>query len=207
MLILVTGGARSGKSGFAERLAVRAAAQGGGFAAYVATSVPFDDEMRERVELHRQRREEAGVKWHTVEEPYEAASALDRLRADAAAGTPVLLDCLTLWLTNQLLRVEELGKAEGDAALRRECDALLAVMAAYGSGGSGTLIVVTNEVGAGLVPETPLGRRFRDWAGWLNQRAAVLADEVYLTVCGIPVELKRLSAEAARSAREEGRLD
>jgi adenosylcobinamide kinase/adenosylcobinamide-phosphate guanylyltransferase len=164
---LILGGARSGKSRYAERL-VEAAASGG---TYCATAEAGDAEMACRIAAHRARR---GPFWHTVEAPLALASVI---ASEAASDHPLLIDCLTLWLTNLLLAGKPVD--EETAAL---CTAL---RLAYGP-----VVLVANEVGMGLVPETPLGRRFRDAAGRLNQELAALADRVVFVVAGLPLMLK-----------------
>ena len=166
-LTLVLGGARSGKSRYTERL-VEAAASGG---TYIATAEPGDDEMAARIAAHRARR---GPFWRTVEAPLRLAQAL---AAEARPDCPVLVDCLTLWLSNLMLAEARL--ADELATLRAEL-----------SDAAGPVVLVANEVGLGLVPETPLGRRFRDAAGWLNQEMAALADEVVFVAAGLPLVLK-----------------
>jgi len=165
---LVLGGARSGKSRHAERLveAARTAAS-----TYIATAEAGDAEMAARIADHRARR---GRLWHTVEAPLDLAAAV---AAHAAPDRPVLVDCLTLWLSNLLLagRVAEHEAEILCGALRRA---------------GGPVVLVANEVGLGLVPETPLGRRFRDEAGRLNQRVAALADRVVFVAAGLPLMLK-----------------
>lgn len=163
---LVLGGARSGKSAYAEGL-IEAA--GGG--TYLATATAGDSEMAERIRRHRQRR---GSRWRTVEEPLELAAALVR---HAAAERPLLVDCLTLWLSNLL--------AAGRDA-EREIDALADRLGRL----PGAVVLVANEVGLGLVPTTPLGRAFRDHAGQLNQRVAEIADRVVFIAAGLPLVLK-----------------
>jgi len=182
MTILVTGGARSGKSAFAEKLAMRGSSRG----LYIATSQIYDEEMRERVEAHRSQRLAAGFAWQTLEEPYELSALLWRLNGETA-GAVVLVDCLTLWLSNCLLRVER--EPDSERLVTEEIEALVAAVVAF----SGKLILVTNEVGSGIVPEYLLGRRFRDLAGRLNQRLAAVCDQVFLVTVGIPIELKRLA--------------
>lgn len=164
-LTLVLGGARSGKSRHAEAL-VRSSAPPW---IYVATAEALDDEMRERIARHQSER---GDRWQTLEAPLALAETLASLQE----GT-VLVDCLTLWLSNVLL-------AERD--IDAESDRLLAALAAA----PGQIVVVSNEVGLGIVPDTPLGRRFRDAQGRLNQRVAQLADHVVLLTAGIPLTLK-----------------
>ena len=164
-LTLVLGGARSGKSGYAERLITASPPPW----IYVATAEPGDAEMAERIARHRARR---GAGWTTLETPRDLAGAL------AAHGTtPMLVDCLTLWLSNALL-----ARADVDAEI--EClEAALAQAA-------GPLVLVANEVGFGIVPDNPLGRRFRDAQGLLNQRIAARADCVVLVVAGLPLIIK-----------------
>jgi adenosylcobinamide kinase/adenosylcobinamide-phosphate guanylyltransferase len=165
-LTLVTGGARSGKSTWAEGLA-RAS---GRARRYIATAQAWDDEMAARIAQHRRDR---GDGWTTVEAPLDLADAL----AAATEGEVVLVDCLTLWLTNHLL-------AEHDLAAERE--ALLQALGAC----IAPMILVTNEVGWGIVPDNALARQFRDEQGWLNQRVAAQADCVVAVMCGLPVALK-----------------
>ena len=165
-LTLVLGGARSGKSRYAERL-VEAAAPAG---TYCATAEAKDAEMAARIAAHRARR---GRFWNTVEVPRDLAGAI----AEARGDRPLLIDCLTLWLSNLMLA--------GDA-LDREFAALSIALRAAG----GPIVMVANEVGLGLVPETPLGRAFRDMAGRLNQEIAGLADRVVFVAAGLPLVLK-----------------
>lgn len=163
-LTLVLGGARSGKSRYAESLF------GPGPRRYIATAQAFDQEMRARIAAHRAGRAEAG--WETDEEPLDLAGALRRAAAD-----PVLVDCLTLWLSNLMLT---------DSALT---PALAAAEAALAERGAQT-VLVSNEVGFGIVPENALARRFRDEAGRLHQRLAAQADRVVLVVAGLPMRVK-----------------
>ncbi|MDF9845263.1 MULTISPECIES: bifunctional adenosylcobinamide kinase/adenosylcobinamide-phosphate guanylyltransferase [unclassified Paenibacillus] len=176
MSILVTGGARSGKSGFAERLTLSLAEQ----AVYVATAQSFDDEMKVRIALHRRQRGESGGQWQTLEEPHELPALLDRL----SGGRAVLVDCLTLWLSNVLLAVE----SEPDRQERVEQE--IARLEDSVSSFQGTLVLVTNEVGDGIVPEYALGRLYRDLAGRMNARVAARCQQVFLVTAGIPIELK-----------------
>jgi adenosyl cobinamide kinase/adenosyl cobinamide phosphate guanylyltransferase len=169
-LTLVLGGARSGKSALAERLV----AARGGAPLYLATAQAFDDEMTARIAAHRDRRGDA---WETVEAPLNLPAALMARGLDPAR--PVLVDCLTLWLSNLML------------ADRPEDPAIAALEAAL-SNGRAPVVLVSNEVGLSIVPETPLGRRFRDAQGTLNQRVAALAGRVILCVAGVPILLKDL---------------
>jgi len=165
-LTLVVGGARSGKSAFAEKLVTAKA----GPWTYVATAEALDEEMAGRIALHRSRR---GEGWTTVEASLELADTMRGL----PAGRPVLVDCLTVWLSNQMLA----GRNAAGAAAE-----LSEVLASR----RGPWVVVSNEVGLGIVPDNPLARQFRDLAGRLNQSVAAAADHVYLTVAGLPLEVK-----------------
>ncbi len=184
-IILVTGGARSGKSAFAEKLA----ADMGTSIGYIATAQIYDEEMRYRVKLHRERRPSA---WQTWEAPFEAEKAI----AEAAKSHKVLLfDCLTLYLSNHLCRIlyDELTDEVAYRIVEEQMGAL--VKAAQAAAGQGTsTIFVTNEVGAGIVPENKLARLYRDASGLSNQRVAAAADDVYAVIAGIPVNIKKLNA-------------
>lgn len=182
MRIMVTGGARSGKSSFAERYAASLGASG----VYIATAQPFDEEMAERLALHRSRRDESGFPWTTVEEPLRLAEWLGE-QAPACGDRVVLIDCLTLWLSNWVLRCEP--EADMERLVGERVDELAGTVRRY----EGTVLLVTNEVGSGIVPEYKLGRVYRDLAGRMNQRIAEACDEVFLVTSGIPVELKRLA--------------
>ncbi|EOG3619231.1 MULTISPECIES: bifunctional adenosylcobinamide kinase/adenosylcobinamide-phosphate guanylyltransferase [unclassified Pseudomonas] len=166
---LILGGARSGKSRLAEQLA----SASGLPVTYIATSQPLDGEMNERVLLHRQRRPDD---WGLIEEPLALAAVL---RAEAAEGRCLLVDCLTLWLTNLLM-------LEDDQRLAEERDALLACLEQL----PGTLVLVSNETGLGVVPMGELTRRYVDLAGWLHQTVAERCQRVVLTVAGLPLMLK-----------------
>jgi adenosylcobinamide kinase/adenosylcobinamide-phosphate guanylyltransferase len=172
-LTLVLGGARSGKSRYAETLIAGAATR----ATYVATAQARDDEMAERIRHHRARRDGGTLAWETVEAPRDLAGAL---AAAARPERPVLVDCLTLWLSNALL---------AEAELAAEAAALLRCL----RGLAGPVVLVANEVGLGIVPDNALARRFRDAAGRLNQEIAVLADRVVLIAAGLPLVLKEPS--------------
>jgi adenosylcobinamide kinase/adenosylcobinamide-phosphate guanylyltransferase len=165
-ITLVLGGARSGKSRFAERL-VEAA--GGGV--YLATGEARDSEMEARIAQHRARR---GADWSTVEEPIELAAAL---RQAAGDGRPVLVDCLTLWLSNLMLAEIDIEAKTAD---------LLITLPQITS----PVIFIANEVGLSIVPDNRLARRFRDEAGILNQRIAEAATRVYFIAAGLPLTLK-----------------
>ena len=170
-ITLVLGGARSGKSAYAQRQAEQAAAATGRPPLMIATAEAFDEEMRDRIDRHRTER---GDGWRTLEAPLELAAAVCDLRADDIA----VVDCLTLWLSNQMLADRDLSAAVNELAL-----AFSACPAA--------LWVVSNEVGWSLVPDNALGRRFRDEAGRLNQRIASIADSACLIVAGMKLDLQR----------------
>ncbi|WP_454760033.1 bifunctional adenosylcobinamide kinase/adenosylcobinamide-phosphate guanylyltransferase [Caulobacter segnis] len=165
---LVLGGARSGKSAFAQKAAETAALAGR--PVMIATGQAFDDEMAQRIARHQADR---GESWTTIEAPVALAEAIAALSADAVA----VVDCLTLWLSNLMLAERDVEAAAGE---------LVAAVAACPA----RLWLVSNEVGLGLVPETPLGRRFRDEAGRLHQRLAQVADTVYFVAAGLPLRMK-----------------
>jgi adenosylcobinamide kinase/adenosylcobinamide-phosphate guanylyltransferase len=165
-LTLVLGGARSGKSRYAEGLIAALLPPW----IYIATAEPGDAEMAERIALHRSRR---GGGWQTIEAPHDLTAAL----ATAAAGAPVLVDCVTLWLSNRML---------ADADMEAEVAGLEAAL----DGRRSPAVLVSNEVGSGIVPDNALARRFRDLQGRLNQRLAARADRVVLVVAGLPIVVK-----------------
>jgi adenosylcobinamide kinase/adenosylcobinamide-phosphate guanylyltransferase len=169
-ITLVLGGARSGKSVFAENLI----GDSGLARIYLATATAEDDEMRSRISHHRDRR---GDGWVTVEEPVALVDALTR---EATHGRAVLVDCLTLWLSN-LMFAERDPEIEGHRLTR------FLEVAKY------PIVLVSNEVGLGLVPETPLGRKFRDAQGRLNQIVAATVPNVVFIAAGLPLWLKRSS--------------
>ena len=169
MLQLILGGARSGKSRLAEKLA----AESGCAVTYIATSQPLDGEMNERVRHHRERRP---AHWALIEEPIELARVLrEHARADAC----LLVDCLTLWLTNLLM-------LEDPQRLNAQRDALLECLGDL----PGEIVFVSNETGMGVVPLGELTRRYVDEAGWLHQALAERCQRVVLTVAGLPLTLK-----------------
>lgn len=169
-IILVSGGARSGKSRYAEQRA----GQLGCRRFYVATAEAKDEEMAQRVAEHQKRR---GSLWLTVEEPVELAEALLARRGQMDCA---LVDCLTLWISNLLIR------QDGDH-VEQKVEQLVEALPQLDF----HVVIVTNEVGSGIVPDNPLARQFRDLAGWANQRIAAAAKEVVLMVTGIPMIVKK----------------
>lgn len=165
--MLVLGGARSGKSAYAERVVTESGLE----RVYIATAEAGDVEMRERIAHHQVRR---GGAWRTVEEPDGLENALLCVSGE---GRAVLVDCLTLWLSNLML-----GKADIDARAQNLCRTAQAL--------PGLTVFVSNEIGLGLVPDNPLGRRFRDAQGRLNQQLAAIADRVVFVAAGLPLYLK-----------------
>ena len=163
---LVLGGARSGKTGFAQAQAEAAASR----PTLIATGQAYDDEMRMRIDRHRAER---GGRWTTVEAPLDLTPALAGLGAQDA----VVVDCLTLWLSNLLHAERSVTDSTRD---------LIVALAACPA----QVWLVSNEVGQGIVPDNALARCFRDEAGWMHQRLAAAADEVFLIVAGLPLQLK-----------------
>jgi adenosylcobinamide kinase/adenosylcobinamide-phosphate guanylyltransferase len=175
-LTLVLGGVRSGKSRFAEELA-RAAPP----VTYLATAVPGDAEMARRIARHQERRGQYRPPWRCIEEPWNVVEAI---RAHALSGC-VLLECLTLWVSNLLLGSPERGGLS-DAEILAKADALAEISRAV----PGRVIVVSNEVGCGIIPENALAQRYGDLLGETNQRLAAAAVEVYVCMAGIPLRIK-----------------
>jgi adenosylcobinamide kinase/adenosylcobinamide-phosphate guanylyltransferase len=166
--VLVLGGARSGKTVFAERLAMGAGIR----PAYLATATALDAEMRERVESHRRQRQ---GRFATIEEPLDVAVAIE---AAIGGHDVILVDCLTLWLTNLL------GAGRDVAAAVEQLATALTVIE------SSRVILVSNEVGLGIVPDNPLARTFRDLAGATHQRLAEICTDVYFVAAGLPLTMK-----------------
>ncbi len=170
---IVLGGAKSGKSSFALELGSSIAEEGALEKVFVATARTLDKEMEERVRLHR---EERGQGWRTIEEPINVAEALKGLEARSVA----IVDCLTLWLSN-LMEI-----TTDDASIMETVGKL----ADTASESRASVIMVSNEVGGGIVPSNPLSRRFRDLAGRTNQSIAAIADEAYYIVAGMPIKMR-----------------
>ncbi|HHQ6573235.1 TPA: bifunctional adenosylcobinamide kinase/adenosylcobinamide-phosphate guanylyltransferase [Serratia fonticola] len=181
-MILITGGARSGKSSLAERLASGVSDR----VLYIATSVVTDEEMAERVKLHRQARP---AHWRTWEGSQQLASVIDQ---QAGAGDAVILECITTLIANLMfdltgeMPVESIDFAVVETAIQRQIDDLLTACARS----SAAIYLVTNELGMGIVPENRLARHFRDIAGRVNQRLAAAAESVLLVISGIEVKIK-----------------
>lgn len=179
-LTLVLGGARSGKSSYAENIAAAHAES----VLYLATAQAWDKEMVERIANHR---DERPATWQTVEAPTAVATALNKALGEMPHVHLVLLDCLTLLASNVLITLPETSsEAEATAALMAEVDELLQVYEQY----AGELIIVSNEVGLGIVPAYPLGRLYRDALGRANQQLAAVADSVIFMVAGLPMVVK-----------------
>jgi adenosylcobinamide kinase/adenosylcobinamide-phosphate guanylyltransferase len=191
-IIFVTGGARSGKSSFALNEALKIE----GRKAYIATAEALDDEMKKRIEKHRKER---GSDWDTYEEPLKVSAVLSKINNKYKA---IVLDCLTLWLSNILLRQQnaddsrlrrpaEAGRQTIEKNIKKFVDELMSFKnSSHVTRHASRLFIVSNEVGMGIVPDNELARKFRDLAGSLNQKVAGLADEVYLVTAGIPMKIK-----------------
>ena len=171
-ITFVIGGARSGKSSFALKEASKIQGQ----KAYMATAEALDEEMKERIAKHKRER---NADWDTYEEPVRVADALSDLKSRYSV---VIIDCLTIWLSNLICN---------NLACNKEIDDLINVLQnSKLKTQNSKLFLVSNEVGMGIVPENELARRFRDMAGFLNQKVAEAADEVYLVTSGIPLKIK-----------------
>jgi adenosylcobinamide kinase / adenosylcobinamide-phosphate guanylyltransferase len=180
-LTLILGGARSGKSSFAQQLA---RGIGGDDVLFVATAQPGDAEMADRIARHRATRP---ASWETHEIPRYVGETLSR---EMSPRNVVLIDCLTLWVSNILLSfADSTDFSEIEAQVRTELDSLIE----FAQSRPGTTIVVSGEVGQGIVPESPLARRYRDLLGWANQQLAAESGATYQLVAGLAVEVKQLS--------------
>jgi adenosylcobinamide kinase / adenosylcobinamide-phosphate guanylyltransferase len=194
-IALIMGGVRSGKSRFAQDLAQKL---GGDAVLFVATAEAGDGEMSRRIRIHQSTRP---ATWQTLEAPYRVGEAL---RHQSPLIATVLIDCLTLLVSNVLLACPEpIDADQAERAVNAEIDALLAACQER----TGHVVIVSSEVGLGVVPESRLGRLYRDLLGWANQRVAARAESTYLLVAGLPVELKALAqtVESAAIKLEENR--
>jgi adenosylcobinamide kinase/adenosylcobinamide-phosphate guanylyltransferase len=171
MIIFVTGGARSGKSDFVQELAEKLE----GKRLFIATAEALDDEMKERIRKHQEKR---GDRWNTIEEPLDLGNAI---RSVSNSYRTILVDCLTVWLSNLLMEYKD-----EDEIISEMMDDFFTSMDNFEE----TIIVVSNEVGLGIVPDNELARIYRDKLGFLNQRMAKRADHVYVLISGIPVKIK-----------------
>jgi adenosylcobinamide kinase / adenosylcobinamide-phosphate guanylyltransferase len=184
-IVFIIGGARSGKSSFALAQALTVA----GRKAYIATAEALDEEMTERIEQHKTQR---GKEWDTYEEPLKIAGVMKELCGNYSA---VVLDCLTLWLSNLFMKTQ--SKKNGLGPIETEIQELLDSLrqckssaACVSGSGFCSLYIVSNEVGMGIVPENEAARKFRDMAGILHQKIAEVSDEVYFLAAGIPIKMK-----------------
>lgn len=185
-IILCTGGARSGKSEFAERLIT---AKKGNYV-YVATGQAFDDEMRDRIVRHRKRR---GTQWKTFEVPTDLPAVWSKI---LHSGERILVDCLTMYCTNAMLAAGDLETQEDYNRLEAQVlQDIKQVLTATKAVNDCTVVFVTNELGLGVVPENRLARLFRDLAGKVNQTVAEEADHVYMTFSGISIDIKALEVD------------
>lgn len=175
-VILVTGGGRSGKSSFSLKLASDLSS---GVKNFIATAVITDEEMQSRIDKHRSERDHL---WKTIESPYELAQTIDTLDSESVS----VIDCCSVWLGNIWYKY-----GDSDEILSFHIDKLCSFVSDFKNKKSGSLVFVTNEVGCGIIPGDPATRRYRDWAGRLNQKLGDIASEVYLCVCGVPVNIKK----------------
>lgn len=178
-LTLILGGARSGKSSYAEKLA----AQHEGSVLYVATAQAWDDDMASRIAVHRAQRPSH---WRTLEAPVQVGQAI----AEAPPADVILIDCLTLLASNVIAPLDTSEQAVADRALKAEIDALCDAILTVTTHRTTHWIIVSNEVGLGIVPAYPLGRIYRDALGRANQRLAAMAHQVFFMVAGLPLTVK-----------------
>lgn len=172
-IIFIVGGARSGKSSFALKLASPFNEK-----AYIATAEPLDYEMEERIQKHKKQR---GKDWDLYEEPISLSETLKKVMGKYQC---IVIDCLTLWLSNLLTRQED------NNLFKEEREKFIDVLCSFQETYNMLLIIISNEVGMGIVPDNEISRRFRDWAGLLNQKIADLANEVYITISGLEIKIK-----------------
>lgn len=185
-IIFCTGGARSGKSEFAETLALSKEGQKG----YIATGQAYDEEMKHRIHLHQERRKKI---WNNYEIPYAMSAEIQKVLNECSV---VLIDCLTMWTTNLVLQDGEFTSQEDinnrERFILSEVQAVLDAIRVYRGDDEKTIIFVTNEIGLGIVPENKLARIFRDIMGRVNRMVAAEADEAYMTISGITIDIKAL---------------
>ena len=188
-IIFCTGGARSGKSEFAETLALSKAGQKG----YIATGRAYDEEMKHRIHLHQERRK---MIWNNYEIPCTISKNIDRVLDECSV---ILVDCLTMWTTNLLLEDGELTSQEDinqrERVILSEVQAVLDAIRSHRANYEKTVIFVTNEIGLGIVPENKLARIFRDIMGRVNRLVATEADEAYMTISGMTIDIKALEVK------------
>ncbi len=175
-LILITGGSRSGKSAFAQQMAEQIS----GERCFIATCPHTDPEMNERIRRHQKERE--GRDWQSIEEPL----FLDKAIKDCSPEATILIDCLTLWINNLMYQAEQ----EKNELVEDRVAGLAEQLGRAARSHSGTIILVTNEVGLGVVPDNAMARCYRDLVGRCNQVIASMADQVFLVTCGIPTQIK-----------------
>ena len=185
-IIFCTGGARSGKSEFAETLALSMEGQKG----YIATGQAYDEEMKYRIHLHQERRKKS---WNNYEIPYAMSAEIQKVLDECSV---VLVDCLTMWTTNLVLQDGEFTSQEDinnrERLILSEVQAVLDTIRLYRGNDEKIVIFVTNEIGLGIVPENQLARIFRDIMGRVNRMVATEADEAYMTISGITLDIKAL---------------
>ena len=175
-IILITGGARSGKSSFSLSLGKDIFNE----KIFIATAVLIDEEMKDRIKKHKEGREK---EFTTIEEPYKLQETIRTL--DYSKDLFIILDCITVWLGNLYHKYNS-----NEQTIEKEVSAFISILKEYKVHGNGSLIIITNELGSGIIPENRMARDFRDKAGRLNQALAKIADKVYLCVSGIPVKIK-----------------
>lgn len=176
-IILITGGSRSGKSSYAEKRAEEISRS----RFYIATCPRIDDEIAERIKKHREARRNKD--WETVEEQVDLVGCIGKKQGRGV----ILVDCLTLWINNILYRAQQAGTTVDEETIYNECNKVIHSCKTF----DGTVLFVTNEVGLGIVPESPQARLYRDCVGKCNQVMANAAKEVILVSCGIPLTLKQ----------------
>ncbi|TMM46851.1 bifunctional adenosylcobinamide kinase/adenosylcobinamide-phosphate guanylyltransferase [Colwellia ponticola] len=183
MIHFILGGARSGKSSFGEQQALALANKQGKSAVYIATATAFDAEMTSRIAQHQGDR---GDNWQLIECPLTLADTVNTLDHHQV----YLVDCLTLWLNNQLYAAHEASRVEQSLHLQTQIDKLVSCLAKFNDDPDSNIIIVSNEIGLGVIPMGESTRLYVDYCGWLNQKVAAIADNVTLVTAGIPLALK-----------------